>query len=325
MDHYRGGAAMTDAQTSGQAVLTRGVEGLSHSERPVRFRAGDDDLFGILTEPLNTPRGTGVILCNATSDRNRFLARLARRLAATGFHVLRFDYRGFAESSGPSTGSRRKHAMITLQTLDAPFTEDLLGAAEELRRRGLKKIVLIGRCFGGRTALSGVKHIRELRGIALISMPLHSGGADQHPSTRWSLDEVQGVLRRGIRPNMFRALLSPKRRARWFKVFGHAARQLMRRSEREGQGTKAEWLAGEVVDAVREIVERRVPLLFLYGDETLYKDLLLAQAGPLSMLAGAGDRVTVSHLEGPVNILTDLRVQEAVIVRLQEWLVSAEG
>ena len=85
------------------------AETTSRTELPVRFPVADERAFGILTEPLGTARGIGVVLLNATSDRNRLQTRLARRLAAIGFHVLRFDYRGFGESSGPLSGSAFKH------------------------------------------------------------------------------------------------------------------------------------------------------------------------------------------------------------------------
>src|SRR5712692_11849346 len=179
---------MVDVCDSGHRPVTHQVEGVSRSEIPVRFRAGEEEIFGILSEPLTTARGVGVVLLNATSDRNRFLPRLARRLAGSGFHVLRFDYHGFGESSGPFTGTALKHAMITLTTLEEPFTHDLLGAVAELQRRGIDKIMLIGRCFGSRTALSGVQQIQGLRGVALISMPLHGGGDAHHPTSRWALD-----------------------------------------------------------------------------------------------------------------------------------------
>ncbi len=315
---------MADASGTGQHVLTRQVEGESHSERPVRFRAGGDEIFGILTEPLSTPRGIGIVLLNATSDRNRFLPRLARRLAASGFHVMRFDYHGFGESSGPMTGSALKHSMITLTTLEEPFTADLLGAVEEFHRWGIEKIVLIGRCFGSRTALSGVKQIQNLHAAALISLPLHQGGDEQHPNRRWALEEVRTAAQRGALRRVLRGLRSSRRRTRWAQKLRLAAAQLLRlpSSRTATDARAAEWVSVAVVESVRDLAARRVPMLFLYGrSEPVYKDFQQVRAGPLrQILDQAGDRVTVALVDGPTNNLTNLEVQEAVLARTQEWL-----
>ncbi len=317
---------MSDAIGAAQPVLTPQVEGESHSERPVRFRAGDDEIFGILTEPLSAPRGVGIVLLNATSDRNRFLPRLARRLAASGFHVMRFDYHGFGESSGPLTGSALKHSMITLTTLEEPFTVDLLGAVDELRRRGLEKIVLIGRCFGSRTVLSGVKQIQSLLAVALISLPLHQGGDEQHPNRRWALEEVRTAAQRGALRRALRGLRSPRRRTRWAQKLRLAAAQLLRLpgSRAKADGQAAEWVSTAVVESVRDLAVRHVPMLFVYGrSEPVYKDFQQVRAGPLrEILDEAGDRVTVSLVDGPTNNLTNLAVQEVVMARTQEWLES---
>lgn len=50
-------------------------------------------------------------------DRNRLYVRLARKLAARGFYVLRFDYHGVGESMGKAQ-----------YDLEEPFVTDLDGA-----------------------------------------------------------------------------------------------------------------------------------------------------------------------------------------------------
>ncbi len=312
---------MADARTP-TPVLTRPVEGISTSERPVRFSAGDDEIFGVFTEPLVTPRGIGVVLCNATSDRNRFIVRFARRLAGAGFHVLRFDYQGFAESSGRLTGTGLKHAMITLTSPQEPFTRNLLGAVSEMRRRGVQRIAVVGRCFGARTALSGLRQIPDLVGMALLSLPLHGGGDAQHPTTRWALDEVRSAARLGVGMRVLRGMFNPRRRERWMRKVRAAAGQLLKRPAATGDGqAAAAWVSEAVVGAARDALDRGVPLLFVYGRlESVYRDFQQAQAGPLAFLGSAGDRVTVALFDGPANNLTNLKIQEDVMNRTQEWL-----
>ena len=317
---------MIDTNSAAQRTLTPGVEGISRTESPVRFRSGQDQVFGILTEPLGTPLGIGVVLLNAAADRNRFMPRLARQLTALGYHALRFDYRGFGESSGPLTGTALKHAVMTLTAGQEPFTEDLLGAVEELHRRGVESTVLIGRCFGARTALSGVGHIRDLRGVALISMPLHQGGDAQRSVRRWALDEVREAAQRGAWVRVLRGLRSPRRRGRWMRKLKLAARQFFRLGGSAGDrdGSEADWVSESVIDSLGELVARRVPVLFVFGRSmSLYKDFLQLQAGRLrGLFAQASDRMMVRPVDGMPNNLTSLAVQEDVIELTLEWIQS---
>jgi pimeloyl-ACP methyl ester carboxylesterase len=299
------------------------AEAISRTEIPVRFPVADDRAFGILTEPLGPPRGIGVVLLNATSDRNRVQPRLARRLAALGFHVLRFDYRGFGESSGPSSGSALKHAVITLATNEEPFGQDLHGAIEELHRRGLDKVVLIGRCFGARTALLGVQHARNLLGVALISPPLHERGQTEQAVNRWALDDVRNAARHGAWTRILRGMRDPRRRQRWMRKLHLAAGQLFRR--RRNGGAETEWLSKSVVDSLRALVSRGVPVMFVYGrGSSMYRDFVQLQTGTYRELFDqAGDRITLAPIEGMPNNLTSLDVQDNVLDLTIKWVQSS--
>jgi pimeloyl-ACP methyl ester carboxylesterase len=300
------------------------VEGISRTEIPLRFFAGHgDSLFGILTRPMSQPRGVAVVLLNAATDRNRFLPRLARRLAARGFDVLRFDYRGFGESSGPWTGSEQKHALMTLSAQKEPFADDAVAAVEELQRRGYQRFVFVGRCFGARSALAAGRHVPNLQGIVLISMPIHVGEAE-HPSDRWALDHVRGAARRGFRLTMLRSLFSRRRRERWVRVLRQAGKQLVRRRtpKPNGAGEEMSWISESVIDGFRDTVSRHIPLLLLYGaDEIVYKDFELARSGALgSVLGQAGAAATIRTLDGPVRILSSVPIQEEVMQQVIDWI-----
>jgi len=315
---------MGNANTATSHALTLKAEGMSRTESPVRFPVAGDRAFGIFTEPLGAPRGIGVVLLNAASDRNRVQPRLARRLAALGFHVLRFDYRGFGESSGPSSGSALKHAVITLATNEEPFGQDLHGAIEELHRRGLEKVVLIGRCFGARTALLGVQHARNLLGVALISPPLHERGQTEQTMNRWALDEVRGAARRGALTRVLRGMRDPRRRQRWMRKLRLAAGQLVR-FRRNGAGADAEWISKSVVESLRDLVARDVPVLFVYGRESsMYRDFVQLQTGTYrEVFDRAGDRITLAPIEGMPNNLTSLDVQDTVLDLTVKWVQSS--
>lgn len=318
---------MANTSPSLTRLVSDPVEGISRTETPVRFVGSHgDSLFGILTKPLAEPRGVAIVLLNAATDRNRFLPRLARRLAGRGFDVLRFDYRGFAESSGSYTGSEQKHALMTLSAQKEPFADDAVSAVEELQRRGYRRFVFVGRCFGARSALAAARYTQNLDGMVLISMPIHVGEAE-HPSSRWALDHVKGAARRGFRLTMLRSLFSRRRRDRWIRVLRQATRQLVRQRapQANGGGEQMSWISESVVEGFRDVASRHIPLLVLYSpDEVVYKDFELARTGALGgILRDAGTTTTIRTVEGPLRILSNVPVQEELVKQIIGWVEAA--
>lgn len=302
------------------------IDGRSGSETPVRFSAGTEELFGVLTEPTAASRGLGVIVlvggaCSPSTSRNRFSVKLARRLAASGFHVLRFDYHGVGESSGT----------ILKYSLRRPFTRDLIGAIEELRRHGVGQVILIGTCFGARTALSAVGRVNGIRGMAFMTIPLRDWEQGQRVASRWARDEgLQAYIRRGLRLQVLLGMLDAKRRRRYLRVVQYGMKMLWRRlrlHNGNGSGPSLDWISPAFMEGLREAVRRRIPLLFLYGSkEDHYKEFQMAQAGAVgALIAQAGDTVQVSTLEGSVQGLTTIWVQDAVMARMQEWVESLDA
>ncbi len=275
------------------------------TEIPVRFRAGREELFGILTAPTAPPRELGVILlnggaCTPSPGRNQFSVRMARRLATSGLHVLRFDYHGVGESTG----------RVVRYSLNRPFTADLLGAVDVLRRAGLAGWVFIGRCFGARTALSALEHVGGVRGIASISMPLHD----------FMHEEGEGHRALGISRRIWPAMLDGRRR-RWVLRAGYfAGRRMLRRLRLDG-GHGPDWVSEDVLGWLRLAVARRIPLLFLYGaDEHHFREFTEATRGAVGTLLGkAAGLASVWTTPGAVHDLTSVSVQEAIIARVTQW------
>src|SRR4029077_11318648 len=107
-----------------------------------------EKLFGIVSEPP-APTDVGVVLVTGGGSkmpgthRNRMYVRLARQLAADGVVALRFDFHGFGESTGSTSKVQ----------LDRPFPDDVLGAVSCLERCGIRRVILVGSCFGARSVL----------------------------------------------------------------------------------------------------------------------------------------------------------------------------
>ena len=80
----------------------------SGQERPVVFPCAGDDLCGILHPAPGPAQGVGMIVIVGgpqyrVGSHPQFLL-LARELAAAGYPVLRFDYRGMGDSEGAFRG-----------------------------------------------------------------------------------------------------------------------------------------------------------------------------------------------------------------------------
>ena len=301
-------------------VRVTGVEsetatGLSYTETPAFFPAAGETLFGVLTAPTTEPAGVTVVLLPGggrplATNRNGFSVRVARQLAGAGFHTFRFDYHGAGESTGKVERFR----------LDEPFVEDVRGAAAWLASRGLRTLILVGSCFGARTALSSAGSIGTLAGLVLISPPTRDIAMGERHATRaaseWTL---WGYARRALRPSTLAGVLNPRTRhayrrflrTRWRRRGGKAA------AENGGGASREHFLA-----PLRDALARQIPVLFIYGDaEDLYAEFLRERGGALGeILDAAPGLVDIRTLSGRVHGFTSLAAQDGVLTLLETWL-----
>jgi pimeloyl-ACP methyl ester carboxylesterase len=89
----------------------------------------------------------------------------ARELAGRGYRVLAFDFAGFGDSQ-PGPGEAR-------------VDSDVVAAAEQLRRRGADRVVLVGSSMGGTAVLAAATRIRPpVAGVVSLSGPASFQGVD---------------------------------------------------------------------------------------------------------------------------------------------------
>ena len=73
------------------------------TRQPVAFACGQDWLLGVVTRP-EKPRSRGVLVAvggpQYRAGSHRQFVLLANDLAAQGYAVMRFDYRGMGDSTG---------------------------------------------------------------------------------------------------------------------------------------------------------------------------------------------------------------------------------
>jgi pimeloyl-ACP methyl ester carboxylesterase len=107
---------------------------------------------------------TGLVFAHQVGgDRCQWLP-FARELAKKGYRALVFDMRGY----GASTGITNTDPHL-----------DVIAAAAELRRRGAKKIVLVGASMGGTGVVAAAPAIRPpASGVVELSAPTAFGSAN---------------------------------------------------------------------------------------------------------------------------------------------------
>jgi pimeloyl-ACP methyl ester carboxylesterase len=84
----------------------------------------------------------GVVLAHGGQFNKESWEKQARILAANGFRVLAFDFRGFGQSRGPGQAD----------LFTAPVQLDVLAAVRYLRKSGAKTVSVVGGSFGGSAA-----------------------------------------------------------------------------------------------------------------------------------------------------------------------------
>ena len=147
-------------------------------------------LFGVLTTPTGPANGLTLVMLQGgawipSMGRNAVSTRIAREQAARGFRAFRFDYHGVGESVGDPPTFR----------MDNLFVDDLRAAVDWLRTQGCSDFVLMGTCFGARTALAGAPSIPGVRGCALYPPPIR----DFAPGQGWVTRPTSWYLSRALR------------------------------------------------------------------------------------------------------------------------------
>jgi pimeloyl-ACP methyl ester carboxylesterase len=290
-------------------------------ERPVFFSGAGEDLFGIITEPVGEPKGVALVLLGGGGfvqaiSRNRLSVRIARRVAALGYHSLRLDYHGFGESSGELESIR----------LERPFVDDVLAGVRCLQDHGVREIALAGWCFGARTALASADRIPGLRGVALLATPINDGrmgvpGIEATPTSHY--------LRRVFSGEALRGLGDARRRRRYLRIALTKMRAAPRSSRRLLPGAmrgRAGGVSPLFSDPLAKLAARGTPVLLAYGTEdNVYGPFRKVRPELAGVLEAPGARVEERLISGGVHSLSQLEVQDAVVSMIEEWLQGLDA
>lgn len=132
-----------------------------HTEQLEFSNAKGDKLSALIDLPLGRPVAFALFAhCFTCGKDNLAARRIAERLAMCGIGVLRFDFTGLGTSEG--------------QFADTHFSsnvDDLVAAADCLRRKHDAPAILIGHSLGGSAVLAASHRIPEARAVVTIAAP----------------------------------------------------------------------------------------------------------------------------------------------------------
>ena len=166
------------------AAISKPCLSAAEQERTFRFRTGS----GTTLVGLALGRGrSGLVLGHQLGgDLCEWLPQ-ARAFARRGYQALAFDFAGFGHSQHGSAHDR--------------VDTDVVAAAEQLRRRGADRIVLVGSSMGGTAVLSAATRIRPpVAGVVSLSGPSGFDGVDARAAMRRLRVPVLLVVGGGDRP-----------------------------------------------------------------------------------------------------------------------------
>ncbi|WPZ33082.1 bifunctional alpha/beta hydrolase/OsmC family protein [Thalassobaculum sp. OXR-137] len=124
-----------------------------------------DTLAARIDRPSGPIRGYALFAHCFTCSKDLAAARhIATGLAERGLAVLRFDFTGLGHSEGEFAN-----------TTFASNVEDLVAAADYMRRELRAPTILVGHSLGGAAVLAAAARIGEVRGVATIGAPSDAG------------------------------------------------------------------------------------------------------------------------------------------------------
>lgn len=289
-------------------------------EEPAFFPAGAETLFGIVSRPVQAEIDVCVIALagggyTGTTTRYAPPVVMSRRLAERGYRALRFDYHGVGESTGDVP-------RFTLSTL---FRADVEGAVRFAVEQDLGKIVLLGYCFGARTAMAAIPALKDVSGAVLLSPPLQD--YDQETFDGFlDTSSARDLLKKGLSASVLRGLRDPERR----KMYRRAATQWTRRRMGKDPSPREDehrWISPRYLEPLRILAERRLPTLVIYGNQDdYYEDFLRARDGEVGRIVSRpGSRIDVETIDGLFHAFPKTSVREESFRLAADWLVHNDA
>lgn len=131
------------------------------TERLQFVNANGESLSALIDFPLGKPNAFALFAhCFTCGKDNLAAKRIAERLAMNGIAVLRFDFTGLGTSEGDFA-----------DTHFSSNVDDVVAAADYLRKTHQAPAILIGHSLGGCAALAAAHQVPEARCVVTIAAP----------------------------------------------------------------------------------------------------------------------------------------------------------
>ncbi len=286
------------------------VEGVRIRESPFVLEHSAGRLFGVLAEPMSTPRPpVCAVFLNAGAVRrigpNRLWVEVARRAAANGLPTLRIDLEGIGDSDGDAARYRDvgQFYRAELGVLVSAFLDAL-----EARGFG-DRFVLAGLCAGGYWAFNAGADDERV----VAALMLNAGALEWHPELVRHRDARK--LNRLLRVAWWRRILRGQvKRKNMVAVAGaiasrtwHVARAIPVRVISRGRPTPPATSIERILDRLRDKGTRVV--MAFSEDEPVRVEL--ARDGILAQLA-RWPNLTLDDLPGRDHTLRPIVAQRGV-------------
>jgi putative redox protein len=144
--------------------------------------AKGERLAALLDKPIDEPRAYALFAHCFTCGKDVHAAkRIAEGLTELGIAVLRFDFTGLGASEGEFKNTRFSSNV-----------DDLVAAANHLRKQAKAPAILIGHSLGGAAVLAAAKDVPEARAVVTIAAP-----AEAAHITHLFRDKVEDIKSKG--------------------------------------------------------------------------------------------------------------------------------
>jgi pimeloyl-ACP methyl ester carboxylesterase len=242
-----------------------------NAERVVSFQNGrDENLFGIwhdASSVIRNPQSTVLLLHGWTGTRSgphQMLTRAARRFAAEGHSVFRFDFAGRGDSEGDAE-------LATLATM----TEDARAALRWIEgEQGSTHLTIVGLCSGCEIALATTalapKNVKQL---VLWSAPVFAAQQSDARRARKRRSHLRDYARKLLRPTTWAKAISGKVDVRGVqRVLAEGGGQEGKNIESGDAGQLPRGWRSGVLEKFRRT---RLPMFMIYGtaDPTTHEAL----------------------------------------------------
>ena len=265
-------------------------------------------LVGIVTDPVRGQEGDNIpaiVLLNAglvhRVGPSRIYVKMARKLAAMGFVVLRFDFSGIGDSEV-------RYDNLPFEKSRVSEVQDAMDVLAETR--GIDQFILMGICSGAVASLKTACCDPRVVGVTQINPQGYSYGQVSYAQGRSLLKEIisdpKYSLKKAIETRKYWG------RADYLRLGSNLISAFTGKR-------KTVAAAREITADFRLLTQRGVRLLLVYsaGDPGLYYlDVILSDDS--DGLSPSG-KLRVEIIQQADHIYTPLRSQEDLLRVVQDW------